>query len=289
MASTVFPAASAGVTPKTIAYTSGTTVFTAPAGTTTIELILVGGGGAGGDGSHNGSTFSSAGGGGGGQYFKGNIVVVPGTSYNVVIGAGGARVANTIGANGTSSTFGSLATALGGGGGGVYDAVTLDTGACGGGSGMTGGYDNRFGGAGGGMGSKPYSYFSDGVEKVGGIDRGPTGVGGSTKVGIGLIGSHGAFGGNAAGDLVNATRPHGGMGINGFCGGGGGGVGRGITDSWHRSFGSAGGGTGALGTTSVATSAAANTGSGGGGGAGDATRKVAGAGGSGYAKITYWS
>ena len=117
MASTVFPAASAGVTPKTIAYTSGTTVFTAPAGTTTIELILVGGGGAGGDGSHNGSTFSSAGGGGGGQYFKGNIVVVPGTSYNVVIGAGGARVANTIGANGTSSTFGSLATALGGGGG----------------------------------------------------------------------------------------------------------------------------------------------------------------------------
>lgn len=64
----------------------GTTIFTIPAGCTSITAELIGGGGMGGTGGCNGGP---GGGGGGGGYSRGTLSVSPGTSNSVVVGAGG--------------------------------------------------------------------------------------------------------------------------------------------------------------------------------------------------------
>jgi len=95
---------------------SGT--WTAPAGVTSAQVILVGAGGGGGGGSQN----VAGGGGAGGQVIVRNLTVIPGTTYNVTIGAGGqggqgaingaTDVVNTLpGGNGSATVFGNITIA----------------------------------------------------------------------------------------------------------------------------------------------------------------------------------
>ena len=99
----------------------GTFTWTAPSNVTSVEYLIVGGGGGGGAAYDTGS----AGGGGGGLVLTGTISVTPGTSYSIVIGAGGnggdATTDGTYrqeynGEDGSSSSFSTI-IALGGGGG----------------------------------------------------------------------------------------------------------------------------------------------------------------------------
>jgi hypothetical protein len=96
--------------------------WVAPAGVFSVRALAVGGGGGGGATRSNSSLLAYTGGGGGGGGVIDDIFpVVPGTTYTVTIGTGGAG-ANTsaAGANGTNTTFGSLFTAPGGQGGVSY-------------------------------------------------------------------------------------------------------------------------------------------------------------------------
>ena len=93
-------------------YTSSTT-WVAPASVTSVLILCIGGGGG------CGTNFARNGAGGGFAY--GIITVVPGTTYTVTIGAGGAQGALT-GTAGGESWFGvdsgsKLVSATGGGGG----------------------------------------------------------------------------------------------------------------------------------------------------------------------------
>jgi len=110
----VFPNDNSGrVNIKEQAFTASGT-WTAPSGVTAAQIILVGAGAGGGGGSSNGA----GGGGGGGQVTVINYPVVPGTAYQVNVGAGGlggqgsitaaADVLSTLpGANGGTTSFGS--------------------------------------------------------------------------------------------------------------------------------------------------------------------------------------
>jgi len=69
---------------------SGT--YTIPTGVTAITVECWGGGGEGGD---NSTTNDGSGGGGGGAYTKTTLIVIPGTNYNVTIGAGGSGASGT--------------------------------------------------------------------------------------------------------------------------------------------------------------------------------------------------
>jgi hypothetical protein len=102
--------------------TSGTYSWIAPSVVTSINVVAVGGGG-------SGNVGAGSGGGGGGLGYKNNITVVPGTTYTVIVGAGGAE--NTTGSvnPGGDSYFISTATVKGGGGGG---GISGGSGAAGG-------------------------------------------------------------------------------------------------------------------------------------------------------------
>jgi len=95
--------------------TSGT--WTAPAGVTQVKLVVVGGGGGGGGYNSTGGT-NDGGNGGSAGVAVGNVTVVPGTAYTVTVGAGGAGgVTNANGTAGSTSSFGALMSATGGGAG----------------------------------------------------------------------------------------------------------------------------------------------------------------------------
>ncbi len=105
---------------------SGT--FTVPAGVTTVWVTMTGGGGS---GSANGGTgpYPTGGGAAGAYCVKQAVVVTPGASISVTIGAGGAAVAHTSGNNvedpgnpGGATSFGSLSVSGGGGGRGPVGA-----------------------------------------------------------------------------------------------------------------------------------------------------------------------
>lgn len=70
---------------------NSSSTWTCPVGTTEVDVFAVGGGG--GSGGFDWNTtqyYGVSGGGGGGQIFKKTLSVVPGTTYNVYVGAGGA-------------------------------------------------------------------------------------------------------------------------------------------------------------------------------------------------------
>jgi Secretion system C-terminal sorting domain len=115
-----------------------------PAGVTLVTVECLGGGGGGGGADAAGSTsFKGGGGGGGGAYVKkASIIVVPGTTYTITVGAGGASespggksefsggaVTAVTASGGTPGTRGSSTRNAGVGGvlGGVY-AYTLTAG-----------------------------------------------------------------------------------------------------------------------------------------------------------------
>jgi hypothetical protein len=101
--------------------------WVAPAGVFSVQALAVGGGGGGGAARSATSTnLTHGGGGGGGGVFDELLAVVPGTTYTVTIGTGGAGANTTTaaGANGTDTTFGSIMTAPGGQGGSTLDTGT---------------------------------------------------------------------------------------------------------------------------------------------------------------------
>lgn len=100
-------------------------VFVVPQNVHDVFVTLVGGGG-GGAGSINGAPYSGGGGGGGGVVYRDRIAVIPGEPYSVQIGAGGSggygssgggTYANSNGTAGGITSFGSLLSVSGGGGG----------------------------------------------------------------------------------------------------------------------------------------------------------------------------
>jgi hypothetical protein len=220
------------------------TTWVAPPGVTSVEYLIVAGGGGGG----NGYDTGGGGGAGGGMVLSGNLSVVPGSSYSVVVGTGGtggsAIRSNVNGTDGGNSSFDAI-IALGG----------------------QGGYGSRS--APGGVGVKGLAQSSNVTSGRGGNGGGNQGS---------AVGGCGGGGGGAGGDGSNGTGS-----ANNPGSGGVGGAGIASTISGlSATYGA--GGNGARGNTAVTgANGTANTGKGGGGGS-NATGS-AGAGGNGGSGI----
>lgn len=210
------------IAPGQVAYTSsGTHTWTAPAGVTSVCVVCVGGG-------TGGNSNNRAGGAGGSLGWKNNITVVPGQSYTVVVGAGGAG--GSFPSAGGDSYFISLTTVKGGanrtyvgdggglggigygggGGAGGYsgnggDGSSSGSGANGSGGGGGGGGDAGANGRGGGGG---VGILGQGTSGLGSIYNGTGGSGGAN----GGEGSSGAFGGAYGGGGGGQVAGQGGSG-----------------------------------------------------------------------------
>lgn len=189
--------------------TSGT--FVVPAGISTVQVEAWGGGGAGG-GVNGGASSTRAGGGGSGGTFTRNtsVSVSGGTSYTVTVGAGGTGVSQADGNAGGASSFGSLVTAAGGGGGKV--GTSSPTNGAGGGT-STGTTLN------GGTGAAA----SGGVSGAGGGGPGNTTLGGNASGSTGGTGGTGSItGGTGAAGRTSASTGDG-IDATGLSAGGSGG------------------------------------------------------------------
>ncbi|MCX6878549.1 MAG: Ig-like domain-containing protein [Verrucomicrobia bacterium] len=233
------------------AFTSaGTTSWSAPAGVTSVGVLVVGGGGGGG-------WHTGAGGGAGGLVFSGAHAVSPGGSYSVTVGAGGLGSVNRGNPNcdpptsGGNSSFDTL-TAVGGGYG-AYSTWAAHYPAAAGGSGGGGYMSNQFG-----------------------ADRLPGGAGTSGQGNAGANGVNGSYSGGGGGAGAAGSTRNGGNGLNysslsgtgyGVSGwfAGGGGSGATTLGATAGTGGTGGGGAGAPAAGSAANGVA-NTGGGGGGG-----------------------
>lgn len=207
--------------------TTGSHSWTAPAGVTSVCVVCVGGGGGG--GSTGGS--GGGGGGGGGLGWKNDIAVVPGTSYTVVVGAGGLDDSLT---HGGDSYFIDTSTVAGFGG------TSTDS--------ATGGTGGGYAGDGGGNGGSPDN--SGATDSTGGGGAGGySGNGGGSAINsYGTAGSGGGGGGGAAGGSSDAASGGGGVGVYGEGASGAGGNYTGI-DAGAGGGGGSGGADGAAGTT----------------------------------------
>lgn len=193
---------------------SGT--FVVPAGVTSVTFELIG---AGGNGASNGG-----GGGGGGGYARGTYGVTPGTSYSIVVGAGGSELATIVGGMGILAGAGLNGTTVpnpnvgggGAGGAGLGGSMTL-TGGDGG-----GGYWTYFGGGGGGA-AGPFTDGGDGGNTVVYTGSNCLTPGGSAGMGGGAPAGAGGKGAGFTDAFCTVTDP-GGNGAN-YGGGGGGGNG----------------------------------------------------------------
>jgi hypothetical protein len=264
---------------------TGSTTWTAPLDVTSVEVLVVAGGGSG------GSPYGG-GGGAGGLIYNTTYPVVPGTTYPITVGAGGAAALQSVGVSqtgnrGRNSQFGNL-IATGGGAGGMWDNDTPVAGSPGGSGGGGGAKNSAATGAAGGLGTAGQGY--SGGTGIQYLDRGAGGGGGAG--GAGLTSGTSTIGGNGGPGLK--------FGISGtptyYAGGGGGGVGNSSGTYSASSGGSAIGGNGGYALTAVAysgTAGATNTGSGGGGASGTGNGATAntmgdsGAGGSGIVIVKY--
>jgi hypothetical protein len=243
------------------------------------DILVVGGGGGGGEGS-----YENGGGGGGGIVYMVNKLFVPGTTYDVRVGSGGA--ANTRGSDSKITTSVTRIILSGpvtedipisfdnisviGRGGGRGNAVSpLSSGGSGGGG------NSRFGIMTGSIATQGNTFW-DGTTYVAGGFNGQDGssYSGGGGGGAGEVG--GTDGSLEGGDgrQVNIT------GTNVFYGGGGAGGGAGTTS------GGDGGGGGAGNWSSSGGNGTVNTG-GGGGGAYSVNTTSGGSGGSGIVIIRY--
>ena len=261
-------------------------VPTSPSPSLSIDYLVVAGGGAGGG-------FYRGGGGGAGELKESasSIALSTGSSYDVVVGAGGIGVLvgadnGSNGNNGGSSTFYSI-TSIGGGGGSPGDSSSGNTGSDGGSGGGAGG---NWGGAAANGGSAT----GTGLGNNGGVG-GPGssawqcggGGGGAIQAGFNAgNSSSGTAGDGGAGKTYTAATSITGQAFS-IAGGGGG---ANYTYGNITVGGIGGGAAGASGTSPYTNgpSAANNTGGGGGGGNyGTATGGTGGLGGSGIVILRY--
>ena len=173
--------------------TVGTHTWTVPAGVTSVNVVVIGGGANGKDGG------GTPGGGGGALAWKNNISVVPGNTYNVVVGAGSVQ---DTGALHNQTTVGGYslfkdASTVYATGGQIHDSATAQNVG-----------DRYYVGDGGGLGGEP--------AQGGGGAGGYSGNGGTGGV-QNDIGSNGSGGGGGGGGGRNSA--------NYYIAGGGGGVG----------------------------------------------------------------
>lgn len=227
-----------------------------PVGTYTVQALIIAGGG--------GSEGAISGGGGaGGLIYVSATPVIPGTSYLISVGGGGAS--STSGTN--SSGIGQ--TAVGGGRGGP-------------------GYGgNGFAGGSGGGGSRNAGSAGSGTAGQGNPGGGGSGNGGTDNLGSGGGGGgagasgQGASGGTAGSGGIGSTYSISGASVY-YAGGGGGGSYNGTAGTG----GTGGGGPGTAGNT-LATAGTNNTGGGAGAPGYNAGGQPGVAGGSGIVIISY--
>lgn len=244
------------------AYTSGSGNFTAPAGVTSVEVLVVAGGGGGGG--------LGGGGGAGGVVHHTGYTTVPTNTYAYSVGTGGAGTAYNSGtaSDGGNSTFGTgtVMTAEGGGGASGSSSAGRPGGSGGGGNGgyaSAGGASDQTNPSGGGTG---YGNAGGDAQANGGYFSG--GGGGASAAGADGSTSGSTCGAGGAGKLFTGFEAYGTTSGNvassgsngGYFGGGGGGGGNGTPGA-----GGVGGGAIGKGGTTAADNGLANTGGGGGG------------------------
>ena len=262
---------------------TGTTTWSVPGAVTSVRALVVGGGGGGGKSTNVGGS----GGGGAGAMVVHSSFSVTG-SMSVVVGAGAAPTTlYDRGANGSSSSLGSL-VAIGGGGGGDWcdhgcqsslssrPQIPGADGGSGGGSG--GGLSNSFGGnvAVQSLPTGAVSYGNKGGDAVNGANYHGAGGGGAGAAGLNrptsnILPTAGGIG--LASDITGANVLY-------AAGGGGSG---GYSSNYALGGSSIGGDGSGLNANPVATNGVANTGSGGGG----AQNGTGGGGGSGIVIVRY--
>ena len=258
------------------AYSSTDSIVIEPQ-TYTCDFLVVAGGGAGGLGNAGGAGGGGAGGmrasynsetSGGGGSSETALTLTKGTSYTVVVGAGGASdtSASGTGANGSDSTFGTITSTKGGGGACLnWSAGGTDgqSGGCGGGA----GYVNSSPGA----GTSGQGYAGGANNGGGGWGPGSGGGGGGTSE-AGNTNGAGKGGDGTASTITGSSVTYGGGGGSSYDGSG-----------LDAAGGSGGGGAGG-GNDGNGTAGTANTG-GGGGATGSGGGRASGAGGSGVVII----
>ena len=188
----------------------------------TVSYLTVAGGG---------GSSGGAGGGGAGGFITGSTSVLSGTPYTITVGAGGSSQPAPIGQgdNGANSVFGSIATALGGGGGSSGAGAAGGSGGGGrsgsaGGSGTVGQGNN--GGAGGGGNACGGGGGAGAVGTSGsGPSGGPGGVGTASSISGSSTTYAGGGGGAGSGGNGSGSTPGGGASWpnNGTANTGGGG------------------------------------------------------------------
>lgn len=192
--------------PTVLTYaTPGTYTWTAPAGVTSVDVLVVAGGGG----------AKAGGGGGGGVIYNTSYAVTPSTGYTVTVGAGGTANAS----NGSNSVFATL-TAIGGGFG-ASDTSVGNGGSGGGGyygrrsDGLVfGPYPNGTGTAGQGFAGGNYTATGNPPSSSYAVGGGGGGAGGAGFTNNGWTGGNGG-----PGRAVAIT------GVTTYYGGGGGGLG----------------------------------------------------------------
>lgn len=214
---------SLNVSAQTIFTTSGT--YTVPAGVTSIKVECIGGGGAG--SSIKDNSGKGGGGGGGGAYASSIINVTAGTSYTVVVGAGGVGTnGNSPRDNGGNSSFDATTVVAAGGlggennnvGGGSGGAISSSIGTIkyAGGNGGNGTLAATYSGGGGGAaGTNGAGGAALGITPgVGTATYGGSGAAGITAVNNGNLGN--TYGGGGSGALTTTNDNHaGGVGGSG--------------------------------------------------------------------------
>ena len=205
---------------------AGTYSWVCPPGVTSVIVEAWGGGGAGGGTGTTTGTLRIGGGGGGGAYGRSTLTVIPGTTYTIVVGAGGTGVSAAAGNPGGTSSFNStLVTALGGDPGGATNNATAGTAGAGGGTGVA------------------TTIFTGGNGSVGTATASGSGGGGAGNAANGgnATGGTAGTGGTVGGGAGSAGRTANGAGAAGTAPGGGGSGGYAATASATARAGGAGG------------------------------------------------